>query len=306
MMARPVRTLLVEDEPHARRYLRELLADDEQIVIVGEASNGIEGAELIRALAPDLVFLDIQMPEADGFALIARASHEVPRDALPAFVFVTAFDEYAVRAFDVEAVDYLCKPFGRDRLATAVERALRHLRAREVTAAASSSAVSEGAIAGGGEGLASAAAGAGAGAGGGVAAAANAGAAEDDEARVSAGIASIGGASSPWLARIAIKEEEGITFVSVSDILWIEAANKYVVIHTPQAKHIARQTVQSLAQELDPAQFVRVHRSILVRKSAVRGLHPLFHGDYVLRLTNGTELTLSRTFRDAFFAAMSR
>lgn len=287
-MARPVRTLLVEDEPHARRYLRELLADDDQIVIVGEASNGIEGAELIRALAPDLVFLDIQMPEADGFALIARASHDVARDALPAFVFVTAFDEYAVRAFDVEAVDYLCKPFGRDRLATAVERALRHLRAREVTAASSSSsaaAAGEGAIAGDGAG---------------------AGAREDDDAHVSAGVAGSGGASSPWLARIAIKEEEGITFVSVHDILWIEAANKYVVIHTPQAKHIARQTVQSLAQELDPAQFVRVHRSILVRKSAVRGLHPLFHGDYVLRLTNGTELTLSRTFRDAFFAAMSR
>lgn len=290
-MTRPVRTLLVEDEPHARRYLRELLADDEQIVIVGEASNGVEGVDLIRALAPELVFLDIQMPEADGFALIARASRDVAPDALPAFVFVTAFDEYAVRAFEVEAVDYLCKPFGRDRLATAVERALRHLRTREAAAAATTA-------------TAMLASGANAGADAGANATADAGI--DYEAQAAAGLAGTAGVPGPWLARIAIKEEEGITFVSVNDILWIEAANKYVVIHTPQAKHIARQTVQSLAQELDPAQFVRVHRSILVRKSAVRGLHPLFHGDYVLRLTNGTELTLSRTFRDAFFAAMSR
>lgn len=280
-MMRSVRTLLVEDEPHARRYLRELLADDDQITIVGEASNGIEGAELIRRLSPELVFLDIQMPEADGFALIARASKAVERDAMPAFVFVTAFDEYAVRAFEVEAVDYLTKPFGRERLATAVERALRYLRTREALAAASMSASSPSSASD---------------------------AAADDDARAAAGVGASDGsaAGGPWLARIAIKEDEGITFVSVQDILWIEAANKYVVIHTPQAKHVARQTVQSLARELDPAQFVRVHRSILVRKSAVRGLHPLFHGDYVLRLTNGTELTLSRTFRDAFFAAMSR
>lgn len=244
--APPVRALLVEDEPHARRYLRELLTAEEHIVIVGEASNGVEGADLIRALSPELVFLDIQMPEASGFDLIARTTAGPAMAARPAFIFVTAYDEYAVRAFEVEAVDYLCKPFGRERLSAAVERAYRHLR----------------------------------------------GGASDADAA--------------WLARIAVKEEERITFVPVDDLLWIEAANKYVVLHTSSQTHVARQTIQTLSRQLDPAAFVRIHRSILVRKSAVRGLQPLFHGDYVLRLMDGTELTLSRTFRDAFFDAMSR
>jgi two-component system LytT family response regulator len=246
--APPVRALLVEDEPHARRYLRELLTAEEHIVIVGEASNGVEGADLIRALSPELVFLDIQMPEAGGFDLIARTTSTEMNGPRPAFIFVTAFDEYAVRAFEVEAVDYLCKPFGRERLSAAVERAYRHLRGGAAEAVA----------------------------------------------------------EAPWLARITVKEEERITFVPVDDLLWIEAANKYVVLHTSSQTHVARQTIQTLSRQLDPARFVRIHRSILVRKSAVRGLQPLFHGDYVLRLTDGTELTLSRTFRDAFFDAMSR
>ncbi|MPZ20803.1 MAG: LytTR family transcriptional regulator [Luteitalea sp.] len=110
----------------------------------------------------------------------------------------------------------------------------------------------------------------------------------------------------PWLARIAVKEDEGLRFVPVDEILWIEAANKYVVLHTSHQRHVARETIQSLARHLDPSRFVRVHRSILVRKGAVRGLNPLFHGDYLLRLVDGTQLTLSRTFRDAFFTAMRR
>ncbi len=103
-----------------------------------------------------------------------------------------------------------------------------------------------------------------------------------------------------------MKEEAGITFVPVEDVLWIEAANKYVVIHSGVGTHVARLTIQHIATRLDPKQFVRIHRSILVRTSAVRGLDPLFHGDYTVKLTDGTELTLSRTYREAFFDAMSR
>ena len=103
----PVRTLIIEDEPHARHYLRELLADEPEVAIVGEASNGSEGAELIRKVSPDLVFLDIQMPDLNGFDVIAKIGVE----KMPAFVFVTAYSEFALRAFEVEAVDYLCKPF---------------------------------------------------------------------------------------------------------------------------------------------------------------------------------------------------
>jgi two-component system LytT family response regulator len=250
-MLRPVRALLIEDEPHARRYLRELLAGEEALTIVGEADTGETGAELIRTLAPDLVFLDVQMPELDGFSMIERLGSA----RMPAFIFVTAFPEYAVRAFEIEAVDYLCKPFDRQRLSVAVQRARRHLEPSATTPPS----IAHGAL-----------------------------------------------PNEMWFSRITVKEDAGITFVPVDDVLWIEAANKYVVIHSRVGTHVARLTIQHIATRLDPKLFVRIHRSILVRKSAVRGLHPLFHGDYTVKLTDGTELTLSRTYREAFFDAMSR
>lgn len=248
-----MRTVLVEDEPHARQYLRELLAEEEGIAVVGEASGGVEGVDLIRKLLPDLVFLDVQMPELDGFHVI----EEVGTESMPAFVFVTAYSEYAVRAFEVEAVDYLCKPFDRDRLVLSLERAMRRLEVRNTQDV------------------------------GGI-----------DKVKYSG--------ENHWLPRLTIRDEKGITFVPVEQILWIESANKYAVIHTPDGTHIIRQTIQSLHHSLNPKQFVRIHRSTLVRKDAVRGLHPLFHGDYIVKLKNGSELTLSRNFRQEFFSQMSR
>jgi two-component system LytT family response regulator len=249
----PVRTLIVEDEPHARHYLRELLSGEPEVAIVGEASSGLEGAELIREVSPDLVFLDIQMPDLSGFDVIA----EIGVDKMPAFVFVTAYSEFAVRAFEVEAADYLCKPFDRDRLAASLERAMRRLQLRNTEAA---------------------------------------------ENRLS----TLHDKTHRWLSRIPIKEKNGIIFVPVDGILWIEAADKYVELHTADRTYLARQTVQSLEESLDPKQFVRIHRSTIVRKAAVRGLHPLFHGDYLVRLNSGAELMLSRNFRESFFTQMSR
>ena len=255
----PLRALLIEDELHARRYLRELLSREKGVTIVGEASTGLEGIELIRALGPDLVFLDVQMPELDGFGIVERMGSA----RMPAFIFVTAYPEYAVRAFEVEAVDYLCKPFDQDRLAAALRRARRHLR-RQATAG------------------------------------------QPRARRAERPRPPVPAARGDWVSRITVKEEAGITFVPVEEVLWIEAANKHVVIHSGLGTHVARMTIQHLAARMDPVRFVRIHRSILVRKSAVRGLHPLFHGDYTVKLTNGKELTLSRTFREAFFDAMNR
>jgi two-component system LytT family response regulator len=243
MAQTPMRALIVDDEPHARRYLSEMLEGETDLLIVGEASSGNEGVEQIGALSPDVVFLDIQMPDLDGLHLVERI--EPPR--LPLFVFVTGYSEYAVRAFEIEAVDYLCKPFGKERLLTALERAHRRMNRKEVTL-------------------------------------------ENNESR--------------WLSRLSIRDESGFIFVPVEQILWIEAANKYVVVHTTAGAHIARQTIQSLQDKLDPEQFVRIHRSAVVRKSAVRGLHPLFHGDYIVKLINGAEITLSRNFRASFFHEM--
>jgi two-component system LytT family response regulator len=248
-----MRTLIVEDEPHARHYLRQLLSDDRKVTIVGEASSGAEGASLIRKASPDLVFLDIQMPDLSGFEVIA----DIGADNMPAFVFVTAYSEFAVRAFEVEATDYLCKPFDRDRLGASLERVMRRLNTRRTTAGDN----------------------------------------EPGSTLRQAG---------PWLSRIPIKERNGIIFVSVDTILWIEAADKYVELHTAERTYLARQTIQNMAESLDPQEFIRIHRSAIVRKAAVRGLHPLFHGDYLVRLSNGGELTLSRNFRESFFKQMSR
>jgi two-component system, LytTR family, response regulator len=242
----PMRALIVDDEPHARRYLQELLGNETDVTVVGEAATGTEGLDLLRELSPDLVFLDIQMPGLDGFGMVEGVAAETS----PMFIFVTGYSEYAVRAFEIEAVDYLCKPFDKERLSISLERAARRFHARQVALES--------------------------------------------------------GRDTQYLSRLLIKEEDGIVFVPVDQILWIEAANKYVVVHTIDHQHILRQTIQSLEDTLDPKQFVRIHRSILVRKAAVRGLHPLFHGDYLVKLSNGVELTLSRSFRGTFFQQIGR
>jgi two-component system, LytTR family, response regulator len=240
----PARVLIVEDETHARRYLRELLEGETHVEVVGESSNGAQGLQQIRDVSPDIVFVDIQMPGLDGFEMIDQLAGTRP----PLFVFVTGYGEYAVRAFEIEAVDYLCKPFDKERLSISVQRAIRRL---------------------------------------------NSGIAQD-------------GDHGRWLSRLSIKDNEHILFVPVEEIIWIEAANKYVVIHTPARSHILRQTIQALEGHLNPKEFVRTHRSALVRKAAVCGLHPLFHGDYTVKLVNGAEVTLSRSFRGSFFREMSR
>ncbi len=235
------RVLIVEDEAHARHYLRELLEGEPHVEVVGESSNGVQGVQQIRELSPDIVFVDIQMPGLDGFGMIDQIAGP------PLFVFVTGYNEYAVKAFEIEAVDYLCKPFDRERLSISIERALRRLNSTVPSVA-----------------------------------------------------------DSQWLSRLSIKDDERILFVPVDEIIWIEAANKYVVVYTPTGSHISRQTIQGLEDQLNPREFVRTHRSTLVRKAAVRGLHPLFHGDYIVKLVNGAEVPLSRSFRGSFFREMSR
>jgi two-component system, LytTR family, response regulator len=240
----PIRALVIDDEPHARRYLCELLKGEPEVLIVGEGLSGAEGKEQIESLSPDLVFLDIQMPGLDGISLVEG----IESGKLPLFIFVTGYSEYAVKAFELEAVDYLCKPFDKERLQTALERVLRRIGKDNPPAGV-------------------------------------------DERR--------------WLSRLSVRNDDGVVFVPIEQILWIEAANKYVIVHTNSAAHIVRHSIQGLAKALDPKQFVRIHRSTLVRKSAVRGLHPLFHGDYIVKLANGVEVTLSRSFRASFFHEMS-
>ena len=243
------RVLIVEDEVHSRRFLCELLEVESDVEVVGEATDGSEGADLVAILHPDLVFLDIQMPELDAFEMVAK----VGQNQMPPLILVTAFAEYALRAFEIEALDYLCKPFDRARLRGSLDRYFRsQRRALEATKELTPSN------------------------------------------------------SRLWRRRLAIKEDTSVRFVPVERILWIEAANKYIVVRTADRSYVSRQTIQSVVEELSPEHFVRTSRSIIVRKNAVSEVKPLFHGDHVISLIDGTEIALSRNYRESFFFEMAR
>lgn len=243
------RVLIVEDEVHSRKYLRELLEKESGVEVVGEAADGREGVNLVQNLHPDLVFLDIQMPELDAFEMVAA----VGENSMPPFILVTAFAEYALRAFEIEALDYLRKPIDQARLHASIGRFFRcKVRPQNL--------------------------------------------AKDN----------IGPMSKVWRRRLAIKEESTVRFVPVERILWIEAANKYVVVRTADRSYVSRQTIQSVVEELSPEHFVRTSRSVVVRKNAVSEVKPLFHGDHIILLVDGTELALSRNYREMFFSEMAR
>lgn len=243
-----IQTLIVDDEPLARERLHDLLRQEPEVIVVGQCASGREAVAAIRSQTPDLVFLDVQMPELDGFGVLA----ELQGAPLPAVIFVTAFDQFAVRAFEVHAVDYLLKPFDRERFRAALERASQQIRQHQ--------------------------------------------AGELNE-RVVALLAELkpGGRS---LERLAIKTEGRIQLLKTSDIDWIEAADNYVNVHIGSQTHLHRETLASLEARLDPSRFLRISRSAIVNVERIKEFQPMFHGDYVVILQNGTRLTLSRNYRD--------
>lgn len=243
-----IRTLIVDDEPLGRERIRSLLAGDAEIEIAGECSDGKQAVEAVEKQRPDLIFLDVQMPEMDGFEVVQAIYGE----RMPAIVFVTAYDKYAVQAFEVHALDYLLKSFDRERFAAALKRAKETVQRSR-----------EGAL---NERLA--------------------GLLEDLEAK------------KDRLTRLVIKSAGRIVFLRVDEIDWIEAADNYVRVHAGKEAHLIRETLQSLEKRLDPAKFLRIHRSSVVNLERIRELQPIFHGDYLVKLMDGTELTLSRNYRE--------
>ena len=243
-----IRTLIVDDEPLGRERVRTLLARDDDIEVVGECGDGKKTIAAIEKLKPDLLFLDVQMPELDGFGVLEAISGK----PMPAIVFVTAFDKYALQAFEVHALDYLLKSFDRERFEATLKRAKQAIRrSREGTL---------------NERLA--------------------GLIEDLEAK------------KERPTRLVIRAAGRITFLRVDEIDWIEAADNYVRVHVGKEAHLMRETLQSLEKRLDPGKFLRIHRSHLVNLERIRELRPIFHGDYLVKLVNGTELTLSRNYRE--------
>ena len=249
----PIRTLIVDDEPLARERLRELLDDRPDVTVIGEADDGLEAAEVIRETEPDLVFLDVQMPGLNGIDVI----EEVGREQMPVTVFVTAYDQYAIKAFDLAAVDYLLKPFDDERFEQAFERArdrivdqdadaisrrlLRMLREKDPSLF------------------------------------------EDETA-----------SEEPYLERIAVQGRGKARIVSVDEITHITADGSYAELHTPDGTHVIRERMKALAARLDPDEFVRVHRSAIVRLDEVELILRSGGGNYAVRLEDGTTVSVSR------------
>ena len=242
-----IRTIIVDDEELARDRIRQLLSDEPEIEVVGECANGQETVALIRDERPDLVFLDIQMPELDGFGVLDA----IETEWTPVIVFVTAHDKFALKAFEVHAVDYLLKPFDRERFKTALHHALAQVKNRE------------GALL---------------------------------TQRLSAVIAELKPPQKP-ADRLTVKTNGRIIFVKIDDIDWLEAAQNYVELHAGKECHLLRQTFDTIETRLPTEKFVRISRSVIVNVERITELQPLFHGEYLVTLNNGTRLTLSRRYR---------
>jgi two-component system, LytTR family, response regulator len=245
-----IKTLIVDDEPLARDRVKRFLRDESDIEIIGECGSGTEACAAIKREKPDLVFLDIQMPEKTGFEVIKSLDPK----SVPTIIFVTAYDQYAIKAFDVHAIDYLLKPFNRERLHRAVTHAREHIENKKRG--------------------------------------------NFDERLVSL-IADLK-SEKKYLERLVVKSVGRVFFLKTDEIDWIEAAGNYLKLHVGRESHLIRETMNSIEAKLNPEKFLRIHRSTVVNIDSIKELHPMFSGDYAVILRNGTEITLSRNYRDRF------
>uniref|UniRef100_UPI0040491AD8 LytR/AlgR family response regulator transcription factor n=1 Tax=Cephaloticoccus sp. TaxID=1985742 RepID=UPI0040491AD8 len=253
-----IRTLIVDDEPTARRGVRLMLGNDRSVEVVGEAANGFEAVDLIRSEQPDLVFLDVQMPGCDGFQVLEK----IGRANAPAVIFVTAYDEHALHAFEVNAVDYLLKPYDDERFNSAVARAKDAVRRRSVEA--DNSRLNQ--------------------------------LMEFLQTRM--GMKASTDAAAESHERILIKSSGDIYFLKAEEIDWIEAEGDYMKFHAAGRSHLMRETMARLEARLDPKRFMRIHRSTIVNIDRLRKLSPSFAGEYAVVLQDGTKLKLSRGYHD--------
>jgi two-component system LytT family response regulator len=254
--------LIVDDEPAARAALRSLLSGDPEVEVAGECGDGRAAIEAIETIAPDILFLDVQMPEVDGFSVLRQMDAARP----PVVIFVTAYDQYALQAFDVHAVDYLLKPFDDGRFRQALGRAKQLARQGKLGSLSQQlKALLDGV-------------------GGGTAA----------------------GPGGQYLRRLTIKSGGRVTIVPTRDIDWIEAEGDYVKIHAGKTWHLLRETMKHLETEFDPATFVRIHRSTIVNVERIKELQPYFRGEYVVILQDGTKLKLSRGYKEQLETALGR
>lgn len=249
-MSENVRVVIVDDEPLARQHVADRLAHEENVEVVGEADNGNDAVEIIRRLRPDIVFLDVQMPGLDGIDVVDT----IGADEMPATIFTTAFDQYALKAFDRAAVDYLLKPFDDERFSQAFRRARKAIELQEV----------------------------------------------DRMARRLRSLLQEETAGKPdrYLDRIPVESRGQVRVVPVAKIDYITASGPYAELHVGDRAYAVRERMQTLEERLDPAVFLRVHRSVIVRLDRVDAMLRSPGGDYGVRLKDGTTLSVSRARRD--------
>lgn len=251
-----IRTLIVDDEVLARENVEALLKSDPEIQIVAQCGNGTQAVEAVRQHLPDLLFLDVQMPGMTGFDVLAK----LPAKLMPHVVFVTAYDHFALRAFEVHAVDYLLKPFNRARFAEALARAKTAVRNQ------------------GHQGLAR---------------------------RLDEVLAAMQRMRQETEVAAKPREGDGRLFIrcdgeihvmAPEDILWIESDGDYVRLHSTDKSRFVRMSLHRMLEKLDPAHFVRIHRSTIVNLRHMKKASPALYGEYTVELTNGAKLKVSRTF----------
>lgn len=249
--------LIVDDEPLARARLRRLVSKENDLRLIGECANGGEAVAAIREGRPALVFLDIDMPDMSGFEVL----DSLPPARRPAVVFVTAYDEFAVRAFEIHALDYLLKPFEAPRFAIALARARAHLAAGHTGVGALSALL------------------------------------EEVRARQRAieGMMRSAGPNHPH--RLVVRSGHDLVFVQVRDIDWISAADNYVELHLGNVSHLLRETLTSVERRLDPARFLRIRRDAIVNLDRVRAVRNGATGEPEMILRSGTTLRLGRAYR---------
>ncbi len=240
-----IRVLIVDDEPLARERLRGMLGAESSVEVVGECGSGTDAIATIRSVPVDLIFLDMQMPGCDGLQVLKS----LPEGARPAVIFATAHEEFALDAFEVQAVDYLLKPFDRERFQTALRRAQDYLRRRR---------------------------------GG------------DSEQKAETSPAD---STAKKNERLTVKADGRLVFLKSEEIVWVEAADNYAVLHLISGRLMLRETMSALEARLGSVSFARVNRSAIVHLDQIKELQPGVHGDYTVLLRDGTKLPLSRNLR---------
>lgn len=251
-----MRIIIADDEPLARSKMRLMLNTEPGVQVLAECQNGAEAIQALKTYKPDLLFLDVRMPDLDGFEVLSHMTEA----EMPIVIFTTAYDQHAVKAFEAHALDYLLKPFDQERLHQAVDRARKELLKTK----------------------------------------------DREAAQHILRYLSETGMQFAASRRLIVKSRGRVVFLSFDEIDWLEAAANYVRIYVGKQAYVLRKGIGEIAERLDPAQFIRIHRSAIVNVHKIKELQPVNSGEYIVVLKDGKELSCSRGYRSGLQQLVDR